>query len=56
MESSQGTGHRTQEIEEGSQAVKYIDYRLFGLRPPDFWETPLSWEEVLVWLRVRDEQ
>lgn len=37
-------------------ADKYIDYRLFGLRPPDFWETPLSWEEVLVWLRIRDEQ
>jgi len=36
--------------------MKYIDYRLFGLRPPDFWETPLSWEEVLVWLRIRDEQ
>jgi hypothetical protein len=33
-----------------------IDYSLFGLREPDFWETPLSWEEVLVWLRIKGEQ
>jgi hypothetical protein len=33
-----------------------IDYYLFGLRPPELDETPLSWEEVLVWLRIRGEQ
>jgi hypothetical protein len=33
-----------------------IDYKLFGLREPDFGETPLSWEEVLVWLRIKKEQ
>jgi|APGre2960657373_1045057.scaffolds.fasta_scaffold21969_4 hypothetical protein len=33
-----------------------IDYSLFGLREPDFLETPLSWEEVLVWLRIKNEQ
>jgi hypothetical protein len=26
------------------------------LREPDFGETPLSWEEVLVWLRIKGEQ
>jgi hypothetical protein len=29
---------------------------LFGLREPDFGETPLSWAEVLVWLRIKNEQ
>jgi hypothetical protein len=33
-----------------------IDYTLFGLREPDLGETPLSWEEVLVWLRIKNEQ
>jgi len=33
-----------------------IDYTLFGLREPDLGETPLSWEEVLVWLRIKKEQ
>jgi len=33
-----------------------IDYRLFGLREPDLNETPLSWQEVLVWLRIKNEQ
>jgi hypothetical protein len=33
-----------------------IDYWLFGVREPDFGETPLSWEEVLVWLRIKSEQ
>ena len=42
--------------EQAEERMKYIDYRLFGLRPPYAWETPLSWEEVLVWLRIRDEQ
>lgn len=29
-----------------------IDYRLFGIREPDAFETGLSWEEVLVWIRI----
>lgn len=33
-----------------------IDYHLFGIRVPDLGETPLSWEEVLVWLRIKGEQ
>jgi hypothetical protein len=33
-----------------------IDYKLFGLREPDLGETPLSWEEVLVWLRIRNDE
>jgi hypothetical protein len=33
-----------------------IDYTLFGIREPDIGETPLSWEEVLVWLRIKAEQ
>ena len=33
-----------------------IDYSLFGIREPEFNETPLSWEEVLIWLRIRKEQ
>jgi hypothetical protein len=28
----------------------------FGIRLPDIGETPLSWEEVLVWLRIRNCQ
>jgi hypothetical protein len=30
-----------------------IDYELFGIRKPDAFETPLSWEEVLIWLTIR---
>ena len=33
-----------------------IDYKLFGVREPEFSETPLSWAEVLVWLRIKNEQ
>ena len=33
-----------------------IDYTFYGLREPVFGETPLSWAEVLVWLRIRKEQ
>jgi hypothetical protein len=29
-----------------------IDYKLFGIREPDAFETGLSWEEVLVWIRI----
>ena len=27
----------------------------FGIRPPELGETPLSWQEVLVWLRMKEE-
>jgi hypothetical protein len=33
--------------------MKRIDYHLFGIREPDAFETGLSWEEVLVWLRIK---
>ena len=36
--------------------MRFDGYRLFGIRIPDLGETPLSWEEVLVWLRIKDEQ
>jgi len=32
--------------------MKPIDYKLFGVREPDAFETGLSWEEVLIWLRI----
>jgi hypothetical protein len=35
--------------------MTYNDYKLFGIRIPEPGETPLSWEEVLVWLRIKDE-
>jgi hypothetical protein len=35
--------------------MTHDQYRLFGIRPPDLGETPLSWEEVLVWLRIKEE-
>ena len=33
-----------------------IDWELFGIRVPDLGETPLSWQEVLVWLRIKGGQ
>jgi hypothetical protein len=36
--------------------MKPEDYEAFGIRLPMPSETPLSWQEVLVWLEIKNSE
>jgi hypothetical protein len=47
---------QTPDYLEDEPEMTNIDYNLFGLRVPDAFENPLSWQEVRVWLKIKNEQ